>query len=70
MEPGDEEQFTAFVDLLGFGEAVSKGDEITQSKVLSLLLMLSQLQGEFNVDSVAKEFGIGRIIGCVANRIH
>jgi hypothetical protein len=57
MEPKYEEQFTAFVDFLGFSE-VSKGtDDTTRLKVLSLLQSLSALRGEFDIKSIAKETG-------------
>jgi hypothetical protein len=57
MEPKYEEQFTAFVDFLGFSEAASKTDEATRSKVLDLLLSLSTLRREFDLQSTAQEGG-------------
>jgi hypothetical protein len=49
------EQFTAYVDFLGFSEASAKIDESTRSKVLDLLLALSALRGEFDVQSKVEE---------------
>src|SRR5260221_32641 len=55
MEPIYEEQFTAYVDFLGFSEASAKIDESTRSKVLDLLLALSAFRGEFDVQSTVEE---------------
>src|ERR1700674_2296218 len=57
MEPKYEyeEQFTAFVDFLGFSEASAKTDEVTRLKVLDLLVALSTLRGEFGVESTVQE---------------
>src|ERR1700682_3283915 len=55
MEPMYEEQFTAYVDFLGFSEASAKTDEATRLKVLDLLLALSALRGEFDVQSRVQE---------------
>jgi hypothetical protein len=57
MEPQYETHFTAFVDFLGFSEVSTKTDDITRSKVLSLLLSLSALRGEFHVESTSQENG-------------
>jgi len=57
MEPKYEEQFTAFVDFLGFSEAATTIDETTRSKVLDLLLSLSTLRGEFDLQSTVQESG-------------
>ena len=43
IEPRYEEQFTAFVDFLGFREASVEIDETTRSKVLALLKELATL---------------------------
>jgi hypothetical protein len=54
VEPNYEEQFTAFVDFLGFGEISAKTDEATRLKVLDLLLSLSALRGEFDLQSTTE----------------
>jgi hypothetical protein len=58
MDPQYEEQFTAFVDFLGFSEASSKIDDSTRLKVLDLLLSISRLRGEFDVKSTPQESGM------------
>lgn len=55
MEPTYEEQFTAFIDFLGFSEVSARTDEETRLKVLNLLLSLSALRGEFDVRSTVQE---------------
>jgi hypothetical protein len=55
MEPKYEEQFTAFVDFLGFREISTQTDDATRLKVLNLLLALSALRGEFDVQTTAQE---------------
>jgi hypothetical protein len=62
MEPQYEEQFTAFVDFLGFSEASRSTDDATRLKVLSLLLSLSKLRGEFDLQSIAQENGKTHLI--------
>jgi hypothetical protein len=57
MEPEYEEQFTAFIDFLGFSEASTKTDDATRLKVLDLLLSLTLLRGEFDIKSTAHETG-------------
>ncbi len=47
LEPRYEEQFTAFVDFLGFSEASTDIDEETRLKVLALLQSLTTLRSEF-----------------------
>src|SRR5579871_3550058 len=54
MEPKYEEQFTVFIDFLGFSEASTRSDEATRLKVLDLLLSLSALRGEFDLQSIAQ----------------
>jgi hypothetical protein len=51
MEPKYEEQFTAFVDFLGFSEASEETDDNTRLRVLELLRSLSALRGEFDMKS-------------------
>jgi len=55
MEPEYEEQFTAFIDFLGFSEVSTRTDDTTRLKVLDLLRSLSTLRGEFDVQSTAQE---------------
>jgi hypothetical protein len=62
MEPRYEEQFTAFVDFLGFSEASRSTDDATRLKVLSLLLSLSTLRGEFDLQSTAEENGKRHVV--------
>ena len=57
MEPKYEEQFTAYVDFLGFGEVSLRTDDTTRREILDLLLALSALRGEFDVRSAANETG-------------
>jgi hypothetical protein len=57
MEPKYEEQFTAFIDFLGFSEVDAEIDETTRSRVLGLLLSLSTLRGEFELQSTFHESG-------------
>jgi hypothetical protein len=49
--PAYEEQFTAFIDFLGFSEVSKQADDTTRLKVLELLLSLSALRSEFAVQS-------------------
>jgi hypothetical protein len=46
-----EDQFTAFVDLLGFSEASANPDEALRLKVLELLSKISSLRSEFSVET-------------------
>jgi hypothetical protein len=46
-----EEQFTAFIDFLGFSEASGSISDIDRLNILNLLLSLSTLRGEFEVQS-------------------
>jgi hypothetical protein len=55
VEPKYEEQFTAFIDFLGFREVALETDDSTRLKVLNLLKSLSELRGEFNVQSTGPE---------------
>ena len=57
VEPRYEEQFTAFIDFLGFGEVSAGTNEATILKVLNLLRSLSALRGEFDVHSKAEVSG-------------
>ena len=57
MEPKYEEQFTAFIDFLGFSEVSTHTDDTTRLKLLNLLLSLSSLRGEFDVQSTVEESG-------------
>lgn len=57
MEPKYEEQFVAYLDFLGFSEASVNIDEATREKVLALLLALSALRGEFNMEVKLHEGG-------------
>jgi hypothetical protein len=67
MEPNYEEQFTAFVDLLGFSEVSTRTDDATRMNVLNLLQSLSALQGEFDVQSAPQESGkISRITPAIS----
>jgi hypothetical protein len=43
FEPKYEEQFTAFVDFLGFGERIAELGEETRAKVLTLLQSVAGL---------------------------
>jgi hypothetical protein len=56
-KPMYEEHFTAFVDLLGFSEVSTITDDAARLKILNLLLSLSALRGEFDVQSTAEETG-------------
>src|ERR1700691_3930638 len=57
MEPKYEEQFTAFIDFLGFSEVSTSADDTTRLKLLNLLLSLSSLRGEFDLQSTVEETG-------------
>jgi hypothetical protein len=52
IEPRYEEQFTAFVDFLGFKEASTDLDEPTRLAVLGLLQGLASLRSEFSADTI------------------
>jgi hypothetical protein len=54
-EPTYEEQFTVFIDFLGFSEVSRETDDTTRLKILNLLQALSALRGEFDVQSTAEE---------------
>jgi hypothetical protein len=58
-EPKYEEQFTAFIDILGFSEVSTEAeaDESIRSQILYYLKSLSALRGESNVQSVIHESG-------------
>jgi hypothetical protein len=55
VEPAYEEQFTAFLDFLGFSEISSQADDATRLSVLDLLQSLSELRGEFDLKSTVEE---------------
>lgn len=57
MEPRYEDQFTAFIDFLGFSEISTRTDDATRLRVLELLVSLSALRGEFDVQSTVQESG-------------
>lgn len=50
-----EPHFTAFIDLLGFAEASTGGDDSTRAKVLAFLLSISTIQSEYDFKSEASE---------------
>jgi len=50
MEPKYEEHFTAYLDFLGFSEASTNINDATRLKVLDLLLSLSPLRGDYNIE--------------------
>ena len=54
---GYEQHFTAFIDLLGFAEASTGGDEITRTGVLAFLLSIASVRGEYDFQSRAVENG-------------
>jgi len=55
MERSYEEQFTAFIDFLGFSEVSTGTDDTTRLKVLELLVGLSALRGEFDLQSTNED---------------
>lgn len=55
--PAYEEQFTAFIDFLGFSEVSKETDDTSRLKVLNLLLSLSALRSEFAIQSAPIESG-------------
>jgi hypothetical protein len=55
--PGYEEQFTAFIDFLGFSEVSKQTEDTTRLKILDLLLSLSALRSEFDIQSKPNEGG-------------
>jgi hypothetical protein len=59
MEPDSsilfEPHFTAFIDLLGFAEASTGGDDFTRAKVLAFLLSISSIRSEYDFKSEAAE---------------
>lgn len=58
-----EEHFVAFIDFLGFAEAIDSTDDNRRTRLLDLLIGLSQLQGDFNVEVKPTESGtITRVI--------
>jgi hypothetical protein len=57
MEPKFEEQFTAFIDFLGFAEVSKEADDTTRLKILGLLRSLSALRGDFDLQSKPSETG-------------
>jgi len=57
MPDNYEEQFTAFIDFLGFSEASGQIDESIRAKTLALLLALSSLRGDFDLQSTTHEGG-------------
>jgi len=52
-----EEQFTAFIDLLGFSQFSKGTDEMTRLKVLAFLISLTSLRGEFDIKSTTEGSG-------------
>jgi hypothetical protein len=52
-----EEQFTAFIDFLGFSEVSTEADDTSRLKILNLLLSLSALRSEFAIQSAPIESG-------------
>ena len=55
--PAYEEQFTAFIDFLGFSEVSKKADDTSRLKVLDLLRSLSALRSEFTIQSAPIQDG-------------
>jgi hypothetical protein len=55
--PAYEEQFTAFIDFLGFSEVSTEADDTRRLNILSLLLSLSALRSEFAIQSAPIESG-------------
>lgn len=62
LEPKYEDQFVAFVDFLGFSEASAQTSETTRSEVLKLLLSLSGLRREFEMQSTVQKNGTTRFL--------
>ena len=54
---GFEPHFIAFIDLLGFAEASTGGDDFTRAKVLAFLQSISSIRGEYGFQSEAVENG-------------
>lgn len=52
---GYEPHFTAFIDLLGFAEASTGGDDFTRTKVLAFLLSISSIRSEYEFKCEAVE---------------
>jgi hypothetical protein len=60
VEPKHEEQFTAYIDLLGFKEFSTQKDVESDEKrqeVLGFLRTLSMLRGDFDLQSTTQEIG-------------
>jgi hypothetical protein len=55
-----QEQFTAYIDLLGFTEVSAQTDETTRLKVLQLLSGMASLRSEFSVETTAHADGSKR----------
>jgi hypothetical protein len=52
-----EEHFVAFIDFLGFADAIDSADEDARTKLLTLLVALSKVQSEFLVETRATPDG-------------
>lgn len=53
-----EEHFVAFIDFLGFTEAIATVDDERRTKLLRLLVALSELQTEFTIETQAAPGGV------------
>jgi hypothetical protein len=74
VEPKYEEQFTAFVDFLGFAEGSAELDEETRVEVLKLLQSLASLRSEFSTETTdipggGKGFSIKATISTFSDHI-
>ncbi len=53
-----EEHFVAFIDFLGFADAIDSASDEARTKLLTLLIALSQVQSEFMVETRATPDGV------------
>lgn len=53
-----EEHFVAFIDFLGFADAIDSADDEARTKLLTLLVALSKVQSEFMIESRATPDGV------------
>ena len=53
-----EEHFVAFIDFLGFAAAIADADDEARTKLLTLLVHLSEAQSEFMVETRATPEGV------------
>ena len=57
--PPYEDHFTVLIDFLGFSEVSKETNDETRRRILSLLIAISSLRGDFNLTTQNRPDGYG-----------